>query len=208
MDHVNALIHTMDETRAQSGFMILAQIMTLAQTNTIYDPFSTLISASAQIGRGNMFYPGTIIEIRNQGMIVIGDENSFFVGTSLLADHGNIQIGSRNELGDGGLRIKANTPDVLIMIADNGRYRNNAEITGRCTFGSGTQVLGAIAVLNCTLGAGDSYRDPDPEQRGGVLKGFGNARNLTVPRGQVINGLGIFSQSALESQLVYHPRNK
>src|SRR5258708_34649083 len=116
-------------------------------------------------------------------------------------------MGNNNELGDGGLRIKANMPNSAITIGNLGRYMNGSEIMGRCFLGSGSQILGAITVQNCTLGAGDSYSDLNPDSRGGLLKGFGLARNLEIRQGQVINGQGTFEQSAVELQSFYHPKN-
>jgi hypothetical protein len=80
------------------------------------------------------------------------------------------------------------------------------EIMGRCQLDSGTQIIGPIRIQNCNLEAGDSYKEPDPETRGGLLKGFGVARNLTVHQGEVINGQGNFEQSQIEQQSAYHPK--
>jgi hypothetical protein len=194
--------------RISRGFKTIAEVLTLADAgNTLLDPFSILVSKTAKIGRGNTLYPNVIIEATNGGDISVGDGNVFYPGTLLLADAGKILIGDENQLGDGGVCIKAVTTEALIEICNRGRYMNGAQITGQCSLGSGTQILGAISAQNCTLGAGDSFRDPDPETRGGVLKGFGNARNLIVQQGQVINGQGSFEQNRIQQQIVYHPKH-
>lgn len=204
----HSLLAKIDIQRTLHGFMTVAELLeTLtAQNNTVLDPFSTLVSKDVEIGSGNILYPNVIIEARNRGTISIGSQNVFFPGTMLLADQGKIVIEDGNTFGDGGVRIKANMPDALIEIGSNGRYMNNVEVMGRCHLGTGSQILGAISVQNCTLGAGDSYKDPNAETRGGLLKGFGLARNLTVGQGEVINGQGNFEQARIEQQAAYHPR--
>jgi hypothetical protein len=204
-DDIAALIAKIDAHRRQCGFMSVGQLLNMAGSNTILDPFSTLISAGVAIGQNNIIYPNVIIECRNAGTITLGSSNVFYPGTLLLADQGKISVGSGNEFGDGGVRIKANMPDALISIGDDGRYMNGAEIMGKCNLGSGTQILGAITVQNCDLGAGGSYRNSNPDLRGGLLKGFGLARNLEVNQGEVINGKGSFDQTNIERQAGYHP---
>ena len=184
------IIGKIDFQRRQRGFLTISQLLDLNGENVVLDPFSTLISESVVLGADNLFYPNVTIEARQGGTISIGSHNIFYSAASLLADGGTILVGSFNELGDGGLRIKANEPQATIMLGDGGRYMSGALITGRCTLASGSQVLGSITVQNCTLEAGGSYKDDDPDRRAGVLKGFGIARNLTVKQGEVINGRG------------------
>lgn len=197
-----------DAQRTARGFMSVANTLALfnATQNTVLDPFSVLLSKDVAIGSGNIFYPNVIIETRSGGTITIGSDNIFYPGALLIADQGAISIGDGNEFGDGGVSIKANMPDSFIEIGSRGRYMNGPEIMGRCTLESGSQIIGTIRVQNCRLGAGDSYREPDPDTRAGLLKGFGVARNLTVLQGEVINGQGTFEQSGVERQVAYHPR--
>jgi NDP-sugar pyrophosphorylase family protein len=201
-------IALIDEQRRKQGFLSIAQMLERYSKNIILDPFSTLISEGVEMGEGNVIYPNIIIESRNGGNIVLGDKNILYPGTLFLADHGGIRIGSENEFGDGGLRLKSNMEGTSIVIGDSGRYTNNAAIVGPCSLGSGSQVLGPITAQNCHLEAGESYKHDDPDLRAGVLKGFGQARNLTVKQGEVINGKGIFEQANVERQIVYHPKKK
>ena len=202
------LLAAIDAQRIASGYMSVVQLLeaSTASQNVFLDPFSTLVSCDAQMGSGNLFYPNVVIEVTNGGKIVLGSNNVFYPGTLLQADQGTITIGDGNELGSGGLQIKANRPDAAIEIGDQGRYMNAAEIMGRCLLGSGSQILGPITVQNCHLQAGDSYKGTQPETRAGLLKGFGLARNLTVKRGEVINGQGNFSDCPVEQQAAYHPK--
>ena len=104
--------------------------------------------------------------------------------------------------------IVADRPGEAITIGDHGRYRYGAVLRGRAELGSGSQVLGPVIVEECTLGAGGSFAEPDPDRRGGVLKGVGPARGLTVPRGQVIAAYGLFAQAAMLRQRFFHPPPK
>lgn len=63
-----------------------------------------------------------------------------------------------------------------------------------------------MIVESCTLGAGGSHAEPDPDRRAGVLKGAGPARHLTVPQGQVIAAWGPFQQEAMLKQSFFHPK--
>jgi hypothetical protein len=202
------LLAKIDAQRTSRGFMSVIQLLeTLSsEENIVLDPFSILVSRDVRIGSGNIFYPNVIIEVHNAGTIAVGNNNIFFPGALLLADRGKIVIGDGNEFGDGGVSIKANMIESLIAIGNNGRYMHGPEIMGNCRLDSGTQIIGPIRVQNCNLGAGDSYKEPDPETRGGLLKGFGVARNLTVHQGEVINGQGNFEQSRVEQQSTYHPK--
>lgn len=197
-----------DSQRHKQGFLSITELLDAYQTSTVLDPFSTLISDGVVMGANNVLYPNVIIEARNGGTIHIGGDNIFYPGTLLFADGGKIEIGNNNIFGDGGVRIKANRPDAHIVFGDLGRYMNNPEMMGQCRFGNGTQILGAITVQNCVLGAGESYTHTDPDARGGLLKGYGLARNLTVEQGAVINGRGDFQQSQIERQASYHPKPK
>jgi hypothetical protein len=199
------LLDQIDRQRAGRGFLTVAEVLRLAgRGNVILDPFSTLISAEATIGTGNLFYPGVVVEARAAGAIAIGDGNIFHARTLLLAEGGSLTIGDGNEFGDGGVSVK--TAGATIAIGDGGRYTQGAEINGRNTLGSGSQILGPIAVQRCTLGAGESYRHPDPDLRGAVLKGMGIARGLAVGQGEVINARATFEQARIERQAVYHPK--
>lgn len=204
-DFVSELIEKINYHRRQRGFMTVSRLLEVYDRNVILDPLSILISEGIEIGQDNVIYPNVVLECQNQGTMTIGSRNTFYPGTLLLADRGKIVIGSNNEFGDGGLRIKANMPDAIIRVGDMGRYMNGPEIMGKCTLGSGSQILGAITVQNCSLDDGESYHNPNPDLRGGLLKGFGLARNLKVKQGEVINGKGSFEQVNIERQAGYHP---
>jgi hypothetical protein len=202
------LMLQIDRQRADQGFLTIHELLRLGESdNVVLAPFSTLISARVRIGSSNIFYPGVVVEIRNGGSIQIGDGNRFCMQTYLLADAGELTIGSHNEFGEGGVSVKALGPDDSIAIGDHGRYVQAAQIVGRNLLGSGSQVLGAITVQGCTLGAGESYRHPDPDLRGGVLKGMGMARGLHVGQGEVISRRAHFEQADIQRQTAYHPKS-
>lgn len=117
-----------------------------------------------------------------------------------------MKIGNGNEFGPAGITIKANMSDALIAVGDDGRYCDGASIMGKTNLGSGSQVLGNITVQGCTLAAGGTHQEPDPDKRAAVLKGFGLARGITLEVGQVVNGAGKFADAPVEWQHDYHPK--
>jgi hypothetical protein len=201
------LIDMLNQQRISRGFYSLAELLELHMpANIIFDPFSTLISRTLELGSGNIFYPNVIIETQADGRITIGHQNTFFPNTLLRASSGHICIGSGNIFGEGGVSLVTSSPEAQLLIGDTGRYCLGAQISGSNHLGHGAQVLGAILVQGCELGDGASYTHSDPDQRGGVLKGAGLARNLRVGQGEVINGRFNFTQAAVERQRVYHPK--
>lgn len=204
------LLRASDETRAQQGFLTLQEMMSLSNRgNIIFDPMSVFISKHAVIGSGNRFFPTVLVECSEPGHLVVGNDNTFFSGSRLLAAPGTIRVGSGNQFGEGGCFVKANRPGAEISIGDGGRYLGGAWVFGVTTLGSGSQVIGQIHVEDCELTAGENYTHDDPDQRGAVLKGIGDARRLRVRVGHVIRSdNGQFQQSAETQQRVFHPRRR
>lgn len=196
-----------DEQRNKKGFYTVAHLIdTIGVQNCILDEHSVLISNGTIIGQGNVFYPGVIIERAGEGALKIGSDNVFYPGTYIYGSHGNIVIGDKNEFGPAGVTIRANIPEVRIEIGNEGRYCEGANIVGNSTLGSGSQVIGPISVQSCTLANGGSSKEPDPDKRASVLKGYGRARGIKLAIGQVVNGSGDFADSPIETQRSYHPR--
>ncbi|MDR3434026.1 MAG: hypothetical protein P4L95_19375 [Rouxiella aceris] len=194
-----------DRVRIRNGFLTLAQMVQLCENgNDIFDPFSTLISAHAKIGKGNIFYPGVIIIGTSNHAMEIADSNIFHSNTLIESSSGPVYIGSENQFGEGGVTIKANREGSIIKIENKGRYLGGAAVFGSTFLGHGSQILGAITADNCHLEQGDSWREPSPDARGGLLKGHGLAKDLTVGTGLVINGSGNFKDSLIEPQSNYH----
>jgi hypothetical protein len=196
-----------DEVRRARGLMTLAEIADLvARGNVVFDPFSTLIAATARIGTGNVFHPCVTLEVSPEAELVIGDDNLFHPTTVIGAATGPIRIGSANQFGEGGFTARANRPGATIVIGDGGRYLGGAAVHGASRLGSGSQFLGAITAEGCELEGGESHRHPDPDRRGGLLKGSGVARDLRVRVGHVIVGSGRFRAEDHEPQRNHHPK--
>ncbi len=201
------VLSKIDQQRAAQGFRGVSDLLNLVdQGNTILDPFSVLISISVILGENNLFFPNVIVQAKDGGELSVGDGNVFYPNTLILAEKGKVSIGNENQFGDGGCSIKANMPDAEIHIGDHGRYINGAQIIGKTTLGSGSQVIGPVTVQNCTLEEGGDYRSSDADLRAGLLKGSGLARGITVPQGKVLNGSGTFKQEDMEDQSKYHPK--
>ena len=200
--NVEKYIEKMNRAREERGFRTIDEIYELAKENTIFDLFSVLISRSVSLGKGNIIYPNVMIE-NIAGTIVIGENNNLFNGTTIQNLSGNIEIGNHNEIGENAISIKNSKGK--IQIKDNCRLMNGAQILDDCYLGNGAQVLGNIKMSDCILADGESYKEKNPNKRGGVLKGFGTANKLRIEMGMVINGSGILSADMIERQETYHP---
>ncbi|WP_417432061.1 hypothetical protein [Kiloniella sp.] len=181
------LLASIDAQRKENGFRTLAETMELtARGNTVLDPFSTLISVHAKIGTGNTFYPNSVMRSDKPDAIIVGNDNTFYAQTYLEASGGTITIGSNNQFGpEGGVTIKANSPDSTIHIGDYGRYLGGVTILGKSTLGNGAQILGCITFQNTSLEAGGSFTEQDPDLRAAVAKGRGLIRNQAIQQGHV-----------------------
>lgn len=196
-----------DAQRRTQGFLTIAEALALAASgNAILDPHSILISSAARIGGGNCFYPGVTIEAGIGAEIAIGDGNVFWPGTVIAAEAGTIMVGNGNQFGPGGFTASLDRSGGRIAIGSNGRFRDGASVSAGCVLGDGVQILGPIQAQATVLGAGGSHDEPDPDARGGVLKGAGRARGLTVDRGQVVEGRGHFDPADIKPQSFHHPR--
>ncbi len=195
-----------DEQRIKRGFYTTAELIeNIGQQNTILDEHSVLISKKIIVGHNNLFYPGVIIEQQNEGALRIGDDNIFYPGTYICGSYGIITINNKNEFGPAGVTVRANMPGARIEIGNEGRYCDGASIMGETTLGSGSQILGNITVQSCELAGGGSSKEPNPDKRAAVLKGYGLARGIRLTAGQVINGNGNFANMPIEEQRAYHP---
>lgn len=202
------IVGLMDEHRRSNGFLTLAKMATLAERNTVFDPFSTLIAVDAVIGEGNTFFPGVVVQC-DGGSCSIGSGNIIYPSTLVIAANGGrIVIGDECSLGPGGVQIQANQPGSVLSVGNRARLLNGAEIVGSSIIGDGAQVIGAISAQSVQLAGGDDFAGPDPDRRGAVLKGTGLARGTRLDAGDVVNGLGDFATATVERQLAYHPRSK
>ena len=198
----NQLVTYLNEQRIKNGFLSIEQVVELAETNTIFDPFSVLIGSGVKIGKGNTLYPNVTIELTG-GAIVIGDNNTFSSGLRIVSKSGEILIGNYNQIGENQTLIQSTGSQ--IHINNYCRIMNGAIVLDGCYLGQGSQVLGTVKLTKCHLGDGESYVEKNPNLRGGVIKGFGTAIDLRVDAGFVINGQGPMNQTMVEKQETYHP---
>jgi len=188
----------MNRVREEYGYRTLDEISELSKTNTIFDICSLLISKTVVLGGGNIIYPNVVIK----GQVIIGDSNVLHSGTNIQGINGSIDIGSNNEIGENNACIKA--LNGTISIKNNCRIINNAQVLDGCYIGNGCQVLGSVKIANCYLCDGGSYKEKNPNERGGVIKGYGIGNKLTVEKGYVINGSGEMMITMIEKQENYH----
>lgn len=199
---VDIWIASMNGAREKNGFMTIEQIFEIAYENQVYDVFSLLISKNVIIGKGNTFYPNCMIECK-KGRISIGDFNTICNGTTMRVINSILEIGDNNEIGENGLSITTVKGKTVVM--NQCRLKNNAQILDNCYIGNGAQVLGNIKMSECILENGASYKEINPNNRGGVIKGYGTALNLVVKAGEVLSGTGIMTNDMIERQEKYHP---
>ena len=196
-----------NEIRQRDGFLTVEETLSLCYRNTIYDPYSTLISRYVQLGSGNIFYPCTTIRCQADAGCAIGDRNTFHSLTMIEACGGTVTIGSGNTFGAGGFTAKADRVGTRITIGNRGRYTSGASVFGNTHLGTGSQILGQIAVLDCHLADGEDFTHDDPDERAAVLKGSGPARGLQIGVGEVIFGKSTFEQAGIQRQTDFHPKS-
>lgn len=196
-----------DKARQALGFLSLSATAALADRGIILpDSASVLISEGVGLSAGVVLWPGTIVQVQGGGRVGIGTGTNLFPGTRIVAAGGTVTIGAKAEIGEeGGFTLKADA-GAEIAIGDGARLLGGGSLTLSNRIGRGAQILGPIRCQNCRLGDGGSYREPDPDRRGGVLKGMGVARNLDVPQGHVIQAFGLFAEAPMRRQSFFHPR--
>jgi len=194
--------------RRERGFLTIEETFLLSEQGvTVMDPFSTFISGDVRIASGVIIWPNSRIAVGAGGSIDISAGTTLHSGVRIEAEAGSIRIGADCDIGqEGGFTILASAGRDAVVIGNDVRLNGNGSIAINAEIGDGAQVIGAIRVQNCRLGAGGSFREPDPDNRGGVLKGCGVARDLEVPAGMVIQAFGIFAEAPLRSQSFFHPK--
>ncbi len=196
-----------DRQRQALGLMTIDAIRSLIdQGVTVLDPWSTVISSGVCIGVGTVLYPGVVLQKDPASTLELGEGNRLFAGSVLLAlGGGHISVGEGCELGPGTVTIKANRPDVSIVVSDGVRLLNGCELVGTCFLGRGAQVLGTVSAQSVYLEGGLGGHDwPNPDERGAVIKGMGLARGVRLQRGEVVNVQGPGMPLQIERQSAYH----
>lgn len=201
-------IERIDDIRKAQGFLTVEHTLQLCEQGvTIMDLFSTLISDRAVLSPGAFFWPNVTITVGEGGQVSIGPGTVLHSGVRIDAISGSVRIGAGGDIGqEGGFTLITAGSDDVVNIGDGVRLNGGGLIAFRADIGDGAQVLGAIRVQNCRLGGGGSFREPDPDRRGAVLKGCGVARELDVPTGMVIQAFGIFAEAPVRWQSHFHPK--
>ena len=202
------VIASANRARVSAGFMSVEETADLAGSGVlVLDAFSTLVSRGAVLGEGIVLWPGTTVQTLESGSVSVGSRTILFPGTRIVARRGRVTIGEAAEIGEeGGFTINADKPDDLIEVGGGARLLGGGSLTSSNYIGRGAQILGPIRARNCRLADGGTYSEPDPDRRGGVLKGSGLARDLEVPTGCVIQAFGLFSDAPMRRQTYFHPK--
>lgn len=182
-----------DSIRRDLGFLTVSEVLQLCTTQQILDPSSTLISVKVQLGEGNVFYPGVVLQADDESSCVIGHRNVFYPGAFVSAEHGGmILMGSGITLGPGNVQLKAGRGDA-VAVGDSARLANGPVVTGRSVLGSGSQIVGAVEAQSVVLADGGDFQSSPPEKRGAVLKGAGLACGVRLAPGDLLQGFGDFA---------------
>ncbi len=205
---MHEIVNRIDEVRRLKGFLTVGETLQLADLGvTVIDPFSTLISRRANLASGVFVWPNVTLEAGPEAAVSIGASTVLHSGVRIAAGAGSIAIGANGDLGqEGGFTFVTSAPSDKIHIGNDARLNGGGSIAGSANLGDGAQVLGPIRIQNCQLGGGGSFREPDPDKRGGVLKGIGIARNIDVPTGMVIQAFGLFSEAPVRWQTYFHTK--
>ncbi|WP_323184973.1 GNAT family N-acetyltransferase [Kitasatospora purpeofusca] len=197
----------LDRLRRERGLLTPAELLDLSEYGvTVLDPFSVIVSRRVELGPDNVLHPGVVIECDEQSRCAVGPGNVLYGGTRIgAADGGSVTIGARSLIGDGGTRILAGAHE-SITIGDEVRLMDGAEVLGDSLLGHGSQILGRISARSVELGAGLPYTHPDPDARGGVLKGLGRLSGVLVGTGDALFNIGHdLSHTVPGRQRAYHP---
>ncbi|MGI9436224.1 MAG: hypothetical protein ACR2Q4_15605 [Geminicoccaceae bacterium] len=197
-----------DDGRDTLNFRSVQEILALRQCGvTVIDPYSTLVSPTVEIGERTIIWPGVIVQcLGGVGTISIASDTILHGGTRIVAsDGGTVKVGASVEIGEeGGFTLKAGF-GATITIGDGARLVGGGSLTSSNDVGPGAQILGPIRTQDCVLQGGKTYRHPDPDKRGAVLKGCGVARSLILAQGEVIQAFGIFAEAEVRQQTYFHP---
>jgi carbonic anhydrase/acetyltransferase-like protein (isoleucine patch superfamily) len=196
-----------DAARERLGFLSEVEIIALSRLGILSpDPGSVLVSGDVRLAEDVVLWPNVILQISAGGRITIGPGTNLFPGTRIVASGGSVTVGAGAEIGEeGGSTLKAGAGET-IDIGDGARLLGGGSLTLSNRIGRGAQILGPIRCQNCLLGDGGTYRDPEPDERGGVLKGSGIARGIEVPQGHVIQAFGLFAEAVMRPQSYFHPK--
>jgi carbonic anhydrase/acetyltransferase-like protein (isoleucine patch superfamily) len=196
-----------DAARERLGFLSEAGIIALSRLGIMVpDPGSVLVSGDVRLAEDVVLWPNVILQISAGGRITIGPGTNLFPGTRIVASGGSVTVGAGAEIGEeGGFTLKAGAGET-IEIGDGARLLGGGSLTLSNRIGRGAQILGPVRCQNCLLGDGGTYRDPEPDARGGVLKGSGVARGIEVPQGHVIQAFGLFAEAVMRRQSYFHPK--
>ena len=199
----------LDIARRSAGFLTVHEATALAPDVRVLDPGSVLIGAGVSVRPGAVLYPSTTLESRHGGVITLAAGARLGPGpVTVVASAATVHIGEGAELGPGPVTVVADGADVVI----GGRARLTAGclVEGPVRIGAGAQVLGPVSVRHVELEDGGDHREPDPDRRGGVVKGTGPVRGVRVGLGEVVvggvmHGGGTPGRPRIERQRLHHP---
>ncbi len=192
----------LDDARLAAGFLTPDDVAALAPDVLVLDPSSVLIGRSVRIEPGVVLYPGTVLEGRGTGTVVVRSGARLGPGpVTVVADGADVEIGPA-ELGPGSVTVVA-TDAADVVIEPGARLSGGCLVEGPATIGAGAQVIGTVSVRDVVLGGGADRHHPDPDRRGAVVKGAGRIHGVRLGAGDVV--VGRTEVSGVERQRAHHP---
>ncbi|MCM0021661.1 MAG: hypothetical protein NBV67_16840 [Tagaea sp.] len=195
----------LDAARRAEDFLAIDALLELAARGVrVFDPYSALISKAVVFAGTCRIEPCVFLATKRDGTIWIGDGAELAAGTRAEAFGGRIVLGPGVEIGrDGGFTLLAHEAD--LEIGARARLAGGGSVSAGCRIGAGAQIIGRIQARAVDLAGGASHADPDPDRRGGVLKGFGVAHGVRAGLGEVVQAFGDFRAAPLRRQRDFHP---
>lgn len=199
----------LDDARRAAGFLPVREVVALLPGVRVIDPASVLIGAGVSVLPGAVLYPSTTLETRHGGAITVAAGARLGPGpVTVVVSAATVHIGEGAELGPGPVTVVADGSDVVV--GGRARLTTGCVVEGPARIGAGAQVLGPVSVRDVELEDGGDHREPDPDHRGGVVKGTGPVRGVRVGLGEVVVGGVVHAggspgQPRVERQRTYHP---
>ncbi|MBT1545436.1 hypothetical protein [Curtobacterium aurantiacum] len=194
----------LDDVRLAAGFLTMRSVAALAPEVLVLDPASVLLGTGVTVFPGAALYPSTTLATRDGGTITVGAGALLGPGpVTVVATAAHVHVDAGVELGPGPVTVIADGSDVVI--GRGARLTGGCLVEGPVRIGRGAQVLGPVSLRTADLADGGDHREPDPDHRGGVVKGVGPVRGVRVGLGEVVVGAGPSGPPTVERQRTYHP---
>ncbi|WP_022908044.1 hypothetical protein [Curtobacterium sp. B18] len=191
----------LDDARLAAGFLTPDDVAALAPDVLVLDPSSVLIGRSVRIEPGVVLYPGTVLEGRGTGTVVVRSGARLGPGPVTVVAHGaDVEIGPA-ELGPGSVTVVA-TDAADVVIGPGARLSGGCLVEGPATIGAGAQVIGPVSIRDVVLAAAPTGAPPTGTDAAPCPR-FRQDLGVRLGAGDVV--VGRTEVSGVERQRGHHP---